>query len=679
MTDYIAVLYWIFSNNERGLYPFSIIDFIKKGDYIYPLFHSETNYLMNRHALAYYRRVFLLICFIPQLSPIFGQISKGGYPLSISQKISIPIPTQELPQPDWAKIQEEDKGQFRNFRFAVPIEVNFTTDNSGKWIDAPNGGRIWQLSIHSNKALGLAVAFDNFELAEGSKLFFYSPDHQQVLGAFDADNNPESRRFLAPFIKGDEVVVEYYEPKKNKKSSPFKINQVYHAYPNGQLGAGGFGQSFSCEINANCSQGTNWQTQKKGVVRILLVVKGGMGWCSGSLINNTQNNGTPYVLSAFHCDDGYIPDHSLWTFYFNYESPDCGNPSVEPTAVSIQGCTVKAGLRATDFQLLELSQKVPNSANAYFNGWSRDTNNLTTSNVMIHHPQGDIKKISIDNQAPTVMNDEISWSGAVPHNSVPRTHLTNVFDEGGMEPGSSGSPIFDANGRIIAQLHGGGYVECKVNFAYSGWLAKSWEGGGSASTRLKDWLDPTNSGVMTLGGTNNPTPSVATVSGKVLFWNNSPLPNVKVYFNNDSTLTNSAGEYSFSNVPLNTNITIKIDKPDNYDNGADAADLVLIRRHILGITDFNSAYKSFCGDINGGGDVDAADILLLRRLIVGINASFPNTTPWRFFLKTTATNSAFPNTLDPSPLVQQFTNSVTNLDFYGFKKGDVNGSADLGQ
>ncbi len=627
---------------------------------------------MNRN--TFYRLAFLAF-FTSQFSTAFGQTSKGGSPLSISEKISTNIPVQDIPQPDWAKIKEEDKGKYANFRFAVPISVNFDTENSGTWTELSNGGRLWQLSIHSKDALGIAVAFDNFEMPEGAKLYFYSPDRKQIVGAFDAANNSESRRFLAPMIKGDEVVVEYFQPKNAPKKASFNINKIFHAYPMGQLGQGGFGASFPCEININCPQGANLQTPKKGVVRILVVVEGGMGWCSGSLINNTKNDGTPYLLSAFHCDDGYTPDYALWTFYFNYESSNCTNPSVEPTLVSLQGCTYKAGRRETDFQLLQLTQRVPTSHNALFNGWNRDSTNLTTSNAMIHHPFGDIKKVSVDNQSATVVSDEISWSGAIRHNSPSRTHIQSIFDQGGMEPGSSGSPIFDANGRIIAQLHGGSPLECQATPAYSGWLAKSWDGGGTPSTRLKDWLDPINSGVLTLGGSDGAAPTTLTIAGKVRVWNGAAMPNVKVYLNNDSTITNASGDYSFSNVPPNVDVNIRISKIDNFDNGVDAVDLVLIRRHILGITEFNSPYKLLCGDVNNDGDVDATDLLLLRRFIVGIITSLPVSPPWRFY----SVNSAFWTGAANSPTlpsVMKFTVSVNNFDFYGFKKGDVDASAD---
>ena len=122
---------------------------------------------MNRN--IYTRLVLFALLFI-KISNVLGQISKGGTPLSISGKISTPIPAQDIPQPDWAKIREEDKGIFANFRFAVPIVVDFNTEKNGVWTELPNGGRLWQLKIHSKDALGLALSFEDFELPKPAAL-----------------------------------------------------------------------------------------------------------------------------------------------------------------------------------------------------------------------------------------------------------------------------------------------------------------------------------------------------------------------------------------------------------------------------------------------------------------------------------------------------------------------------
>jgi hypothetical protein len=64
------------------------------------------------------------------------------------------------------------------------------------------------------------------------------------------------------------------------------------------------------------------------------------------------------------------------------------------------------------------------------------------------------------------------------------------------EGGSSGSPLFDQNHRIIGQLWGGGASCNNLNSPdYYGRISKSWEPSGSNTTnQLKHWLDPNTLG-----------------------------------------------------------------------------------------------------------------------------------------------------------------------------------------
>ncbi len=81
------------------------------------------------------------------------------------------------------------------------------------------------------------------------------------------------------------------------------------------------------------------------------------------------------------------------------------------------------------------------------------------------------------------------------------------------EGGSSGSPLFDNNGRIIGSLTGG-MAACEPGGNgsgtgpdqpdYYGKFAYSWDQNGAESAQqLKYWLDPINSGVTYLGGINS--------------------------------------------------------------------------------------------------------------------------------------------------------------------------------
>jgi hypothetical protein len=209
------------------------------------------------------------------------------------------------------------------------------------------------------------------------------------------------------------------------------------------------------------------------------------------LINNTANDGTPYFLTANHC----FSDPSSWAFRFGWISPNpvCASntPSTDgPTNMTISGATEIARDGGSDFALVEINQAIPEDWDRVFAGWDRSdiTPDFT---VGIHHPSGDIMKVCRDNDQPTqtINGGAQTWE---------ITGAGGGWEIGVTEPGSSGSPLFDAEGRIIGQLYGGG-AACSGTvdndlFDYYGRLGVSWEGAGSPSTRLRDWLDPTGSG-----------------------------------------------------------------------------------------------------------------------------------------------------------------------------------------
>lgn len=137
---------------------------------------------------------------------------------------------------------------------------------------------------------------------------------------------------------------------------------------------------------------------------------------------------------------------------------------------------------------------VPDAYNTYFPGWD-NSDTPPTSAVCVHHPSGDIKKISFDDNALTSANG----MGSAEANSQWRL----VWDRSTTtEPGSSGSPLFDQNGRIVGQLWGGGASCSNLSSPdYYGKVSYSWTPAGSNSTnQLKFWLDPNSAGNTVLDG-----------------------------------------------------------------------------------------------------------------------------------------------------------------------------------
>ncbi len=439
-----------------------------------------------------------LVAMLSYSTGAWAQVSAGGTPPSFKLNLRDQVPSLTLPGPDVGRYMAEDATEEKDgvaMRFGAPVAVDLDMENSGVWSTLPDGTRVWRLRIASPGAYSLNLLYDEFALPAGAEFFLYTDDHNQVLGAFTEYNSACSPdgTFATQPTAGDAVVLEYREPAWAAFQGHLHINSVVHAYRNffGLVEADrDYGSSGSCENNVNCPEGALWQTEKRGVAMIL--TSGNSRICTGSMINNAAQDLRQYFLTANHCGlatGSYI-------FMFNYEAPGCTNVN-GPTNQTVQGCTLRANNAASDFTLVELTENIPSTYNVHFAGWN-NVDVAATNSTCIHHPSGDIKKISFSNTPTT--ND--TWSGT-PANS----HWRATWSDGVTEPGSSGSPLFDQNHRIIGQLHGGPSSCSSQTYDVYGKVSLSWANGSTAATRLKDWLDPANTGITTLNGMDDAPPT----------------------------------------------------------------------------------------------------------------------------------------------------------------------------
>jgi PKD repeat protein len=181
-----------------------------------------------------------------------------------------------------------------------------------------------------------------------------------------------------------------------------------------------------------------------------------------------------------------------------------------------------------------ITQLKSTAFNAYWNGWNANTA-ATTGGASIHHPAGDIKKISTFT-GNTVSTQWGSASGS--HWRV--TWSSNANGYGVTEGGSSGSPLFNGSqGYVIGTLTGGGsYCTAQTAPDQYGKMAFHWTSNGTATNRqLKPWLDPTNSGVLQLAGSNDPCSVVVPTAPVANFVANTTniVPAITVQFTDLST------------------------------------------------------------------------------------------------------------------------------------------------
>ena len=441
-----------------------------------------------------------------------AQVSINDQPLSSKAAFirAMEVPSIRLDAPGMDLIEIEDEQaelEGKPPRYSVHIPVGLTFENSGDWVELKGGARVWRLRVEASNALATTLMFDRFELPEGSRLHIYNDDRSSVIGAFSDHNNADGGTFATQIVLGEAFTIEYLEPYSVRGLGQMEISHVGYVYryvygPEDEPETRGGSQS--CEVDVNCSEGNNWQDEKRGVVRIGLVFPNGGSWCSGSMVNNTSLNCAQYMLTALHCTDGSTNNNfGQYVFYFNYESSGCGSGSA-PTNQTVVGCVPRAdsndggGNSGSDFSLVEITPTIPAGYNAYFNGWNAQ-NIGSQSGVGIHHPAADRKKIS-------TYTTQLTTTGWGINNTHWRVFWSGTANGHGVtEGGSSGSPLFDSQGRIVGTLTGGGSFCSQVpnpsSDAY-GKMSYHWQS--NPGDDLKDWLDPANTGQLTLAGTYAP-------------------------------------------------------------------------------------------------------------------------------------------------------------------------------
>ncbi len=433
----------------------------------------------------------------------YAQLSVPGVPASKQFHVKEGISAVKIPY------QLPARQAIRKANEPQPLVAGYTINLSdsllskGSWQQAPSGVYVWRLALQLDQAKALNLYFKDFQLNTGDRLYIYNADETKILGAFSRLNNGP---FLATgYLVGNEIIIELDSPHKYQ-TLPFKLELLGNILTGTKSDQdNGFGGAGSCEVPINCSEGANYQKQKRGVARILLLSKGTQYWCTGSLVNDTKNDGKSYFLTANHCgESASTSDYYQWIFYFNFESPDCSRPLYPPSdTASLSGARLLAAApysSGSDFKLLLLNDSVPTSYKPYFNGWDV-TGNGSNKGVVIHHPEGDIKMISTYT-TPVVPADYQSSSNN-PNGLYWKVIWTaTTHGHGVTEGGSSGAPLFNSQGLIIGELTGG-FSDCSALDSpdYFGRFSKSWDANGNDSTlQLKYWLDKNGTYVLQIPG-----------------------------------------------------------------------------------------------------------------------------------------------------------------------------------
>lgn len=441
----------------------------------------------------------------------YSQLSTKQMPRSFKMDVSVKnIPTQKLQEPDVDALLSEDEeyansNLFKMQRCAAIIPFGHDLLKDAMHISLPEAD-MYLLRVNIPYAQALNIYSENFYIPKGGELYLWNSDKTKVLGAFTSDNNREDRVFASDYVYGEDIIIEYYQPKTVSEKASIEISELAYFYRDvinfeeEKANSDEYRSSGSCNVNANCSEGNDYRDIQRSECRIFVYMGSYGAWCSGTLVNNTAQDRKPYILTAGHCLQ-YSTSTSYFShfiFYFNYQTNGCSTPSSEPSYTSLSGCTRLTydnsyGESNSDYALLKLSNNVPESVNPFWAGWTRSTT-ASAGGVGFHHPSGDVKKISTFTATPTTI--AYNGSSTAYHWKVKWVQTTNGF--GITEGGSSGSGLFNKDHLLFGTLTGG-YSSCNTDNSYKidwyGKMDKHW-------SHISQWLDPSNTGVTTLAGRN---------------------------------------------------------------------------------------------------------------------------------------------------------------------------------
>lgn len=393
---------------------------------------------------------------------------------------------------------------------AVPLELDTA---QGEWQVHGDGSATWSLRIDTEDATHIGLMLQDARLPEGAELFMEQRDTASP--RWSRARRDASGRSWLPAQPGDRMTLHIILPDATRMPEVhLGTGELLYGTHDVSGRASQVGTSGGCHNNVVCPQGDAWDDPVRATARILI---GGRLLCNAVLVNNTRNDGRPLMLTAEHCGIGNeserFPAESV-TALFNFQSTSCGSNQGFSTSDTLQGERLLFRHAESDVALFELESPPPASFNAVYAGWDA-TGDSVASGAGIHHPSGDLKKVSLFDEALDKRRIVLSRGGVLTGEEQQVESWRVIWADGTTEPGSSGSGLWDPQRRTVGVLSGG-QSECAPrngggllggligggsqppdNFGpdFYGRLEVAWNASGRLGTPLRDFLDPAgNSG-----------------------------------------------------------------------------------------------------------------------------------------------------------------------------------------
>lgn len=344
------------------------------------------------------------------------------------------------------------------------------------WTVQTNGDRVATLQVASPAAQGLrlALVFDQLDprvrlaVSDGAQahlgVFTGADVIDQVAqaGGITVGSIP-TYRWVTPVALGEALSIQFTVPAQvGSKGLSFAVEWVSHLTVSPMAERlQPQGTSLSCEKNIACGSSAEQSTGTSVALMVFSNPSTGASYtCSGTLLNNSKQDATPYFLTANHCLSTQAEASTLQTYWF-YQAATCSSTVASSGVVHLSGgASLLYSSADTDTTFLRLNQSAPSGAS--FAGWYSGQIGLSNSMINIHHPKSDLKKITRGANLSYATCNDTGTSGEFTCStgadvSVGKYHVVG-YSDGTSESGSSGSALFLNLGGahyVVGQLKGG--------------------------------------------------------------------------------------------------------------------------------------------------------------------------------------------------------------------------------
>ena len=417
------------------------------------------------------------------------EVSTAESPMKVRDLITAPTATNiamGAPQESLTAAARKNNTTPAEDNMGKPLQIGFgrdvaqtatttATNQALKWQTTASGGLAAAINFNSTGAKGIRIGLLVTKLPETATLRFYAKSAtkafevkgSEVLKVLAAnlaagDKTDVGRTYVGPMIRSADATVEIELPAGVETSmvqvSAPSVSHIFMSMNDAQAAttqatySGGANSSTQvCQVDVVC---VNPFPAASDSVAWLIYNKSGSTYiCSGTMLNDNQNSGTPYLLTANHCISSQTVASTLYT-EFKYRSLFCGNEtSGEYYPTTTTGASLLYTAVGTDSTLLRL-YGMPSTV-VLFAGWDATTAPAVNTIVhSIHHPKGDQQRLNrgaVTNyytRTGSMLTSSTISSGTV-------LGITQSF--GNTEPGSSGSSLMkgtDSNPIVIGQLYG---------------------------------------------------------------------------------------------------------------------------------------------------------------------------------------------------------------------------------